>query len=77
MPCCACCSCALRLLQRLLLLSLLLLLPPPPIEPAGPLACQLQVFLYPIGGIVAILPLSILVGLNPTSLMLKWYFPAR
>lgn len=66
---CAYCS-ALRL-------SLLLLLPPPPIEPAAPLACQLQVFLYPIGGIVAILPLSILLGLNPTSLMLKWYFPAR
>lgn len=43
----------------------------PPCRPAT------QVFLYPIGGIVAILPLSILLGLNPTSLMLKWYFPGR
>ena len=40
-------------------------------------ATRTQVFLYPIGGVVAILPLSILLGLSPTSLMLKWYFPGR
>ncbi|PRW20867.1 unc-50-like protein [Chlorella sorokiniana] len=44
---------------------------------ALPFLERTEVFLYPIGGIVAILPLSILLGLNPTSLMLKWYFPGR
>ncbi len=62
-------------------LYLLLLSPAPANRPSSPHpatpATRTQVFLYPIGGVVAILPLSILLGLSPTNLMLKWYFPGR
>lgn len=34
----------------------------------------LQVFLYPIGGVLASLPVCVLLGLNPTKLVLKLYF---
>ena len=34
----------------------------------------MQVFLYPIGGILLSLPFAVLTGFNPTKLVLKIYF---
>ena len=34
----------------------------------------LQVFLYPIGGILVALPFAVLTGFNPTKLVLEIYF---
>jgi hypothetical protein len=36
---------------------------------------MLQVFLYPIGGILLALPFAVLTGFNPTKFVLKMYFP--
>jgi hypothetical protein len=32
------------------------------------------VFLYPIGGVAVAVPLAIVLGINPTKLVLSWYF---
>jgi hypothetical protein len=32
------------------------------------------VFLYPIGGIAVALPIALLAGINPTRLVLRFYF---
>ncbi|EFN56073.1 hypothetical protein CHLNCDRAFT_22928 [Chlorella variabilis] len=41
---------------------------------ALPFLERTEVFLYPIAGIVVALPLALLLGINPTKLVLKWYF---